>query len=237
MWAGGTVGQGSRKQGNPEDRLDEAQWRAVRHGEDVRDDLLDELQRGVSWHKNNLVSIGDVPAQQHLLRGVWEYYEAAKTEVMAIDFDDMLSLTHELLCRNGQAVRLMQSQASHILVDEFQDTNYAQFEVLRMIMPAHGNICVVGDVDQAIYGWRAARPEYLLEFERYFPGAKRVELLANYRSSKAIVGYANKVIARNKLRHEVGIRAVRRGGQRGHYGPRPKSGWNCVRRYGSVIPR
>lgn len=320
MWAGGTVGHGSRKQVNPEDQLDEAQWRAVRHGdgpllvvagpgsgktrvitaravalvdrginpaeitvvtftkaaaqemqqrilqmdhmavhkfkelnigtfhawfwrtlrlfgqkgkgvvdestkrkwftealrrhgEDVRDDLLDELQRGVSWHKNNLMAIDDVPAKQHLLRGVWEYYEAAKTEAMAIDFDDMLSLTHELLCRNGQAVRLMQSQASHILVDEFQDTNYAQFEVLRMIMAAHGNICVVGDVDQAIYGWRAARPEYLLKFERYFPGAKRVELLANYRSSNAIVGYANRVIARNKLRHEVGVRAVRPGGE------------------------
>lgn len=182
-------------------------------GEEVRDDQIDELQRIISWHKNNLQSVADVPPEKKLLREVWVRYEEVKTAAGRLDFDDMLFETHALLRENPQALRHMQAQARYLLVDEFQDTNRAQFEVLRMIAAAHGNICAVGDVDQAIYAWRAAKPEYLLNFGSYFPGARRIELTANYRSTPAIVGYTNRLIARNSLRHAVVGRAARQGGE------------------------
>ena len=182
-------------------------------GEEVRGDLIDELQRSVSWHKNNLQSAKDVSPEKKLLREVWLHYEEVKGAAGRIDFDDMLCQTYALLRDNPEALRHMQGHAHYLLVDEFQDTNRAQFEVLRMIAAAHGNICAVGDVDQAIYAWRAAKPEYLLNFGSYFPGTKRIELTANYRSTSAIVGYTSRVIERNSLRYAVVGRAARQGGE------------------------
>jgi len=181
-------------------------------GEDVKDDLLDSLQTEISWYKNNLLGLQDVDKSKALLRDVWGMYEESKHNAGALDFDDMLCETYRLLNSNKQALHEMQNGAQYLLVDEFQDTNLAQFEVVKLLAAPEINICVVGDIDQAIYSWRAAQPEFLLKFTSHYPQAKRIELKINYRSTPQIISLANRVIANNKLRHAIRIEPVRGGG-------------------------
>lgn len=170
-------------------------------GEEVKDDLLQSLQQEISWHKNNLLLRKDVAPTNQLLLSVWTAYEEAKQAASVLDFDDMLCETYKLLKDDPRSLREMQQAAEYILVDEFQDTNKAQFEILKLIAAPSSNICVVGDTDQAIYGWRAARPEFLLDFGKSFPRAERIDLMQNYRSSAAIISLANRVIAHNSVRY------------------------------------
>ena len=134
--------------------------------------------------------------------GVYAAYQEALRQQGAVDFDDLLMLPAQLLASDvGRDIRRSYNdQFKHVLVDEYQDTNGAQYRMVRLLMPATGNILVVGDDDQAIYTWRGASIDHILGFQRDFPTANVVRLEENYRSTGHILTAANSVIARNTER-------------------------------------
>ncbi len=136
-------------------------------------------------------------------------WDEAFRSANAVSFDDLLWLPVQLL-QQHEAVREKWSRRfRHVLVDEYQDTNHAQYELIRLIAAGHGNVAVVGDDDQAIYGWRGADVRNILEFERDWPQAHVVRLEDNYRSSPSILALANVVIAENTERRGKTLRATR----------------------------
>ena len=118
-----------------------------------------------------------------------------------MDFDDLIFYTVRLLTEFPEVRNQYNYQFRHILVDEYQDTNPAQFKILRLLTEQQQNLCVVGDDDQSIYAWRGADPTHILEFTRYFPTAHTVVLEQNYRSTSRILEAAHAVIEKNKNRH------------------------------------
>ena len=127
----------------------------------------------------------------------------------AVDFDDLLMRTVELLRRAPQVLEYYQERFLHLLVDEFQDTNVAQYELSKLISDGHKNICVVGDPDQSIYSWRSADVRNILDFKKDYPDAKVVNLEINYRSTGTIIQAAKSIIASNRRRPQKDIRASR----------------------------
>ena len=117
-----------------------------------------------------------------------------------MDFDDLIRLTVMLLDNYPEVLEKYQNRFSYILVDEYQDTNHAQYKLVHLLASGHGNLCVVGDEDQSIYAFRGADIRNILEFERDFPQAKVIKLEENYRSTKRILDAANSVIAHNTSR-------------------------------------
>src|SRR4029079_18993870 len=101
-----------------------------------------------------------------------------------------------------------------VLIDEYQDTNRSQYQIIRALASGHRNLCVVGDDDQSIYGWRGAEVTHILRFAKDWPEAKIVRLEDNYRSTEAILGYANTLIAFNRDRHKKVLKAAKTGGTR-----------------------
>ncbi len=131
---------------------------------------------------------------------VYELYQRKLHLANAVDFDDMLMLTVEALERFPEARERWQKAFRYVLVDEYQDTNHAQYRLLQLLAAEHGNVFAVGDPDQSIYGFRSADIRNILDFERDFPGAALVTLDQNYRSTNAILGAANAVIDNNRDR-------------------------------------
>ena len=119
----------------------------------------------------------------------------------AMDFDDLLFRCVELLAAHEDVRRGANLKFRHILVDEYQDTNPSQFELLSLLTKEQQNLCVVGDDDQSIYGWRGADSQHILQFTHHYPSAKVITLDQNYRSTSTILEAANEVIANNKVRH------------------------------------
>jgi DNA helicase-2/ATP-dependent DNA helicase PcrA len=130
---------------------------------------------------------------------VYALYEKRMLEANAMDFDDLLVRTVELLERFEEARKRWRRAFRHVLVDEYQDTNHAQYRLLQLLVD-HGNLMVVGDEDQSIYGFRHADIRNILDFERDFPGAALVKLEQNYRSTQTILSAANAVVERNRER-------------------------------------
>ena len=118
----------------------------------------------------------------------------------ALDFDDLIFLTVKLFHTQPDVLEKYQNRFLYISVDEYQDTNFAQYQLVKMLSDKHMNICVVGDDDQSIYGWRGADIRNILEFEKDFPGARVLRLEQNYRSTKTILDAANAVISHNRRR-------------------------------------
>jgi DNA helicase-2/ATP-dependent DNA helicase PcrA len=143
---------------------------------------------------------------------------AAATEALrranAMDFDDLLLHPLELFRDHPERLEEYRARFRFILVDEYQDTNRAQYRLLQSLAQKHSNLFVVGDDDQSIYGWRGADLRNILEFQRDFPGAKLVRLEENYRSTRAILEVANAVIAPNTGRIGKTLRTIRQGGER-----------------------
>ncbi len=133
---------------------------------------------------------------------VYPHYQAALKSFHALDFDDLICETVRLLDRDEAVRERWARRFRYVMVDEYQDTNRAQFHLLNHLVRAHNNVCVVGDDDQSIYGWRGAEAGHILEFDRHFPGARVVKLEENYRSTPHILDAANAVIAHNKKRHD-----------------------------------
>jgi DNA helicase-2/ATP-dependent DNA helicase PcrA len=135
----------------------------------------------------------------------YERYQASLEVNNALDFDDIIMRTVELLRDNEGILRKYQDRYLHVLIDEFQDTNIAQYVLARQLAGGHGNICVVGDPDQSIYSWRSADIRNILDFERDYPDAKTVVLEQNYRSTQTILDSAHAVIAANERRKEKNL--------------------------------
>ena len=133
---------------------------------------------------------------------VYPRYAERMRALHAFDFDDLLVETLRLLRENEAVRHRWQSRFSHLMIDEYQDTNRCQLDLLRLLCEKHGNLAVVGDDDQSIYGWRGAETKNILEFGEQFPGAKVIKLEENYRSTGTILRAANAVIAKNALRHK-----------------------------------
>ena len=139
---------------------------------------------------------------EEVVSRVYERYQALLGECNALDFDDLLMRAVVLFREAEDVLRRYQERYVHVLIDEFQDTNVAQYVLARQLAGGHGNICVVGDPDQSIYSWRSADLRNILNFERDYPGARVVFLEQNYRSTQTILDSAHAVISLNPQRKE-----------------------------------
>jgi ATP-dependent DNA helicase Rep len=136
---------------------------------------------------------------------VWPRYRSALRGFHAFDFDDLVCEPVRLLRRRPEILARWQERFRYLLVDEYQDTNHAQLELVRLLAREHRNLCVVGDDDQSIYAWRGADISNILDFERHFPGAKVVKLEQNYRSTSAVLAVANSVLERTSARRHAKV--------------------------------
>ena len=139
------------------------------------------------------------PNQKHIAE-IFKRYEYEKTKAQALDFDDLLLKELELLQKYPDVRKKWQKKFEHILIDEYQDTNAVQYNIVKLLVGAERNICVVGDDWQSIYSWRGADFTNILNFERDFPGAKVIKLEQNYRSTGNILEASQKIINENKTR-------------------------------------
>lgn len=150
--------------------------------------------------------------REHLAAAAYRRYQENLKRMGAVDFDDLLLLTVELLERFPEVRSAEAERFDHVLIDEYQDTNHSQYKIVKALATGHRNLCVVGDDDQSIYGWRGAEVAHILQFQKDWPDAKVVRLEENYRSTEAILRYANTLIAFNRQRHEKVLRAAKPGG-------------------------
>ena len=131
---------------------------------------------------------------------IYDAYQKKLQANNAVDFDDLLLLALRLLQENPAVREKYQRKFDYLMVDEYQDTNHAQYLLTKLLAAGHRNICVVGDADQSIYGWRGADIQNILDFEKDYPDAKLVKLEQNYRSTQVILDAANAVIDNNSGR-------------------------------------
>ena len=152
--------------------------------------------------------------KEHLAAVAYRRYQSALKLAGAVDFDDLLLLTEELFVKFADVRAAEAGRFSHLLIDEYQDTNALQYRIVRAMAAAHRNLCVVGDDDQSIYGWRGAEVSHILQFKRDWPDATVVRLEENYRSTEAILTLANRLIRHNRQRHDKVLRPARLGGEK-----------------------
>ncbi|MEY2397169.1 MAG: ATP-dependent helicase UvrD/PcrA [Actinomycetota bacterium] len=160
----------------------------------------------VSAAKNELIDFDTYreqamsPPERKLIAPAYAEYQRRLTAANAMDFDDLLMVTVNLLQVDEEALQQWQTRFEHIMVDEYQDTNKAQNELVLLLGATHQNVCVVGDSDQSIYGFRGADIRNILEFEEAFPNTRVIVLDQNYRSTQNILDAANSLIANNLAR-------------------------------------
>lgn len=165
----------------------------------------------ISDAKNRLQEPNDIdPAtlttsNERIFPDLYNLYQARLREYGALDFDDLLVMTVRLFRECPEALALYQEQWRYLLIDEYQDTNHAQYEMARLLVGPQRNLFVVGDPDQSIYSWRGANIQNILNFERDYPGAKVVRLEQNYRSTSTILDAANTLIRNNRGRYEKNL--------------------------------
>jgi DNA helicase-2/ATP-dependent DNA helicase PcrA len=165
----------------------------------------------ISSYKNSRMYVeGKRPDEFfHKIPDVYDLYQKRLQEQNLIDFDDMLAITIRMLQKNEDVREYYRGVFQYILVDEYQDTNDIQFMFLRLLAGTDGNLCVVGDDDQSIYGWRGADIRNILDFDKVYEGTKTVRLVENYRSRPQILASANMLIRNNKLRKGKDLLAFR----------------------------
>ena len=179
----------------------------------------DKMVRGrISDAKNRLVVADDYAAEARdpvakVVARVYPEYQRRLQAANALDFDDLLLYAYLLLKHHPEVLEAYQRRFRYLLVDEYQDTNHAQYEICRMLAAAHRNIMVVGDDDQSIYSWRGADIRNILDFESDYPEAHVVKLEENYRSTGNILAAANAVIANNRNRKAKQLRPTRATGE------------------------
>jgi DNA helicase-2/ATP-dependent DNA helicase PcrA len=163
------------------------------------------IRSQISGAKNKLVDAAAYAQAQgsvfeETAAAVYELYEKRMLEANAMDFDDLLVRTVNVLEVSDEARERWRRTFRHVLVDEYQDTNHAQYRLLQLLTSEHGNLMVVGDEDQSIYGFRHADIRNILDFERDFPEAEVIKLEQNYRSTQTILSAANAIVERNRER-------------------------------------
>ncbi|MBM3907551.1 MAG: UvrD-helicase domain-containing protein [Gemmatimonadetes bacterium] len=184
----------------------------------VKDFAPKAVAAAISDAKNALVPPDEYArlAMTPLAKAVAPVYTAMEPTLRAqnaVSFDDLLVLPVQLLREHADLQSHYAARFAHLLVDEYQDTNHAQYEFVRLVAGPQGNVAVVGDDDQSIYGWRGADIRNILDFERDYPGAHVVRLEENYRSTPGILALANVVIAQNAARRGKTLRATRPDGE------------------------
>ncbi|XID95495.1 ATP-dependent helicase [Paenibacillaceae bacterium WGS1546] len=178
------------------------------NGDYPTDERMEELTRYIGFVKNKLVPPDklsevkcDVPKAEAIFRA-YEHYKRSREERLLIDYDDMLTIANEVLAEDADLLLKYQRRYDYVMTDESQDTSRVQHEIVDKLVRAHGNLWVVADDDQSIYGWRAADPGYLLDFKKNHPNAVILLLERNYRSTPDIVDIANRFIKRNRSRYD-----------------------------------
>ncbi len=209
----------------------------------LRDENLDtkrfpprSVHATISAAKNDLISVDEYsdrargPFEKRIAQ-VYREYQRRLVDANAMDFDDLLVRSVELLRAQPQVLAYYQSRFRHVLVDEYQDTNRAQNELVVQLARTHRNICVVGDSDQSVYRFRGADIRNILEFEDKFPDATVIVLEQNYRSTSTILDAANAVIANNAMRRPKALWTEQVGGEliRRYYAEdeHDESAWVC----------
>lgn len=156
----------------------------------AKNDLIDDVAYEVQ--------AGDLYTQ--IVAKCYKAYQKELRQSEAVDFDDLIMLTLRLFDQNPDVLTYYQQKFQYIHVDEYQDTNHAQYQLVKLLASRFKNICVVGDADQSIYGWRGADMQNILDFEKDYPESKVVLLEENYRSTKTVLQAANEVIENNRNR-------------------------------------
>jgi DNA helicase-2/ATP-dependent DNA helicase PcrA len=165
----------------------------------------DAIGSHISSAKDKLITWTDFSSQtgdffEENVARVYKLYQRKLEEANAFDFDDLIMKTVELFGDQAQVLERYQSRFHHILVDEYQDTNHAQYVLVNLLASKHRNLCVVGDEDQSIYGWRGADINNILDFEKDYPDAQVIKLEQNYRSTQVILDAAGAVVRNNQSR-------------------------------------
>lgn len=173
-----------------------------------KDSLIDPTEFALS-------ADGDFAKQRQA--SVYREYQATLKKNNAMDFDDLIMKTVELFKADAEVLNYYQERFRYIMVDEYQDTNTAQFELIRLLAGKYGNLCVVGDDDQSIYKFRGANIKNILNFEQYFPQARVIKLEQNYRSTANILDAANGVIANNVGRKAKALWTSQGAGEKIHF--------------------
>ncbi len=170
-----------------------------------------QIQNRISSFKNSLITVrayfnnadlqeADMQASRPKVGDIYKEYVDRCFKSGAMDFDDLLLRTNELLARFPEVLAKYQDRFRYIMVDEYQDTNHSQYIIVRALADKYGNICVVGDDSQSIYSFRGANIQNILNFQKDYPDVRTFKLEQNYRSTKNIVNAANSVIAKNKTK-------------------------------------
>ena len=181
-----------------------------------------DIMRAISSAKDKLVSVREYELEamgdynKAVYAKVYREYQEAMQKNNALDFDDIIVKTVELFKSCPEVLESYQERFQYIMVDEYQDTNIAQFELVRLMAGKYRNLCVVGDDDQSIYRFRGANIRNILDFEKYFPEAKVIKLEQNYRSTQSILDAANAVIRNNVGRKDKALWTDRGAGSRIH---------------------
>lgn len=170
----------------------------------------DLIQWKISGLKNSLISPNNFTPDKDdrlelLTSVVYPRYQELLKGFNAIDFDDIIMLSVWLLKNNKSILDYWQDRFRYIMVDEYQDTNASQYQMIYLLAQKYGNLCVVGDDDQSIYGWRGAEVKNILNFEHDYPGCIVIKLEQNYRSTSSILDAANAVIRNNPLRSDKAL--------------------------------
>jgi DNA helicase-2/ATP-dependent DNA helicase PcrA len=161
----------------------------------------------ISHAKNHMLSVEEAerlartPREERIAQ-LYRLYEERLRAVGGVDFDDLLLLVVKLLETSPESLAWYRTLWTHVLVDEYQDTNRAQYRIIQLLTQEHRNLCVVGDPDQSVYRWRGADLRNILDFEKDFPDCLVIPLEQNYRSTKRILGIASAVIANNRGRRD-----------------------------------
>ncbi len=145
---------------------------------------------------------------------IYRYYQRKLKEYNALDFDDIIRLTVKLLETDTEVREYLSNKFRYILVDEYQDTNMAQYRLISLLASVNKNLCVVGDDDQSIYGWRGADIQNIIDFENQYDGCRVIKLEQNYRSTQIILDAANKVIENNQGRKGKKLWTAQEGGDK-----------------------
>lgn len=176
------------------------------------DEYIQQFSGQLSLMKNELLTVSDFQPEslpKEEFQALAKAFASEKSRNEKIDFDDMLTECYELLQNDGKERAYWQQKFDYILVDEFQDVNAAQYACLQLLAEAKQNVFVVGDDDQSIYGFRGARPDFMLDFPKDYPNTEKVVLDVNYRSTDRIIRLAERVIGGNAYRYQKDIKGNR----------------------------